>query len=230
MKTYVATVCLTKSYTDKMCNQVLLQKEFPDEKAAHVWLNKALKRYNYVKGIKDLCYVSWFSLDDENGNQLLYFDYFSSDVPHEIQVRVTLTKKYPAQKHLKSAPQIIMSWGYHQPSVYKEDGMEGLRFRVQGFKHTGYVAVLYNPGSDYFEVELQDDMGHAKTRVEDVCFTELVDKIDELVERTDNYDADIEVWKNTPESDPDKQAAKDLGKLVCELQELGIGGDIIIID
>ena len=131
---------------------------------------------------------------------------------------------------LKSAPQIVMSWGYHQPSVYKEDGMEGLRFRVQGFKHTGYVAVLYNPGSDYFEVELQDDMGHAKTRVEDVCFTELVDKIDELVERTDNYDADIEVWKNIPESDPDKQAAKYLGKLVCELQELGIGGDIIIID
>ena len=66
--------------------------------------------------------------------------------------------------------------------------MEGLRFRVQGFKHTGYVAVLYNPGSDYFEVELQDDMGRAKTRVEDVCFTELVDKIDELVERTDNYE------------------------------------------
>ena len=73
-------------------------------------------------------------------------------------------------------------------------------------------------------------MGHAKTRVEDVCFTELVDKIDELVERTDNYDADIEVWKNTPESDPDKQAAKDLGKLVCELPARGIGGDLIIID
>ncbi len=72
--------------------------------------------------------------------------------------------------------------------------------------------------------------GACQTRVEDVCFTELVDKIDELVERTDNYDADIEVWMNTPESDPDKQAAKDLGKLVCELQELGIGGDIIIID
>ena len=49
MKTYLTTVCLTKSYTDKMCNQVLLQKEFSDEKAAHVWLNKALKRYNYVK-------------------------------------------------------------------------------------------------------------------------------------------------------------------------------------
>ena len=47
-----------------MCNQVLLQKEFPDEKAAHAWLNKALERYNYVAGIKGLCYVSWFSLDD----------------------------------------------------------------------------------------------------------------------------------------------------------------------
>ena len=55
MKTYLATVCLTKTYTDKMCNQVLLQKEFPDEKAAHAWLNKALERYNYVAGIKGLC-------------------------------------------------------------------------------------------------------------------------------------------------------------------------------
>ena len=97
MKTYVATVCLTKAYTDKMCNQVLLQKEFSDEKAAHVWLNKALKRYNYVKGIKGLCYVSWFSLDDENGTQLLYFDYFAPEAPHEIQTHVTLTKKYPVQ-------------------------------------------------------------------------------------------------------------------------------------
>ena len=41
--------------------------------------------------------LSWFSLDDENGTQLLYFDYFASDAPHEIQARVTLTKKYPAQ-------------------------------------------------------------------------------------------------------------------------------------
>ncbi len=38
----------------------------------------------------------------------------------------------------------------------------GVAFPVQGFKHTGYVAVLYNPGSDYFEVELQDDMGMPK--------------------------------------------------------------------
>ena len=51
MKTYLATVCLTKTYTDKMCNQVLLQKEFPDEKAAHAWLNKALERYNYVAAV-----------------------------------------------------------------------------------------------------------------------------------------------------------------------------------
>ena len=76
MKTYLATVCLTKTYTDKMCNQVLLQKEFPDEKAAHAWLNKALELYNYVAGIKGLCYVSWFSLDDENGNQAPIFRLF----------------------------------------------------------------------------------------------------------------------------------------------------------
>ena len=123
-----------------------------------------------------------------------------------------------------------MSWGYHQPAAYEKDGMEGLRFRVQGFKHTGYVAVLYNRGDDYFEVELQDDAGETKTRIGEICFMELVDKIDELVERTDNYAEDVKVWKNTPESDPDKQAAKDLGKLVCELQELGIVGETVIIE
>lgn len=131
---------------------------------------------------------------------------------------------------LKHAPVIVMSWGYHQAAAYEKDGMEGLRFKVQGFKHTGYVAVLYNPGSDYFEVELQDDGGVAHTRIGDICFMELVDKIDELVERTDNYAEDVEVWTNNPESDPDKQAAKDLGKLVCELQELGIAGEVVIIE
>ena len=83
MKTYLATVCLTKTYTDKMCNQVLLQKEFPDEKAAHAWLNKALERYNYVAGIKGLCYVSWFSLDDENGTQL---NYASDELKQQIRL------------------------------------------------------------------------------------------------------------------------------------------------
>lgn len=102
MKTYLATVCLTKSYTDSISNQVLLQKNFSDKQMAYDWLNKALKRFGYVGGIKDrdgqkLCFVSWFSIDDERGQQVLYFDYFAPEEPHEICTRVTLKKKYPAK-------------------------------------------------------------------------------------------------------------------------------------
>lgn len=101
MKTYLATVCLTKSYTNPICNHVLLQKNFSDKQTAYDWLNKALKRFGYVGGIKgrdgqNLCFVSWFAIDNDGGEQILYFDYFDPDEPHEIFTRVTLTKKYPS--------------------------------------------------------------------------------------------------------------------------------------
>ena len=76
---------------------------------------------------------------------------------------------------------VLFSWGPHNFRRLPED--QGLSFQVEGFKYQGKVVVMYNAGTDLFEVIL------AKTgeRVEDVYLDCLVNVIDGLVERTDNY-------------------------------------------
>lgn len=73
---------------------------------------------------------------------------------------------------------VILSWGFNSPIAIAN----GLRFKVQGFKFTGTVEVIYNAGMDLFEVHLSDGRVEA-----DVCADCLVDVIDGLVERTDDY-------------------------------------------
>lgn len=53
---------------------------------------------------------------------------------------------------------------------------------MQGFKFTGTVEVIYNEGMDLFEVHLSD--GRVEADVYADC---LVDVIDGLIERTDDY-------------------------------------------
>jgi len=90
--------------------------------------------------------------------------------------------------------------------------------------------VLYNEGQDLFEVRLLDDSGTEKDRVEEVYFDCLVDIIDGLIERTDHYHSDINTWLDSPGSDAKEQEAKDFGRLIRNLQELGIPGEIHIIE
>lgn len=73
---------------------------------------------------------------------------------------------------------VILSWGFNSPIAITS----GLRFKVQGFKFTGVVEVIYNAGMDLFEVHLSD--GRVEADVYADC---LVDVIDGLVERTDDY-------------------------------------------
>ena len=80
---------------------------------------------------------------------------------------------------LISKVMVVLSWGFNSPIAITN----GLRFKVQGFKFTGVVEVIYNAGMDLFEVHLSDG------RVEADVYTDcLVDVIDGLVERTDNYE------------------------------------------
>ena len=73
---------------------------------------------------------------------------------------------------------VILSWGFNSPIAITN----GLRFKVQGFKFTGTIEVIYNAGMDLFEIHLSDG------RVEDDVYADcLVDVIDGLVERTDDY-------------------------------------------
>ena len=73
---------------------------------------------------------------------------------------------------------VILSWGFNSPIAITN----GLRFKVQGFKFTGIVEVIYNAGMDLCEIHLSD--GRVEADVYADC---LVDVIDGLVERTDDY-------------------------------------------
>lgn len=73
---------------------------------------------------------------------------------------------------------VVLSWGFNSPIAIAD----GLRFKVQGFKFTGTVEVIYNEGTDLFNVHLSNG-----TVVADVYVDSLVEVIDGLVERTNDY-------------------------------------------
>ena len=83
---------------------------------------------------------------------------------------------------LKSQLTVLCSWGPHNFKRLPEN--KGLSFQVEGFKYQGKVIVMYNAGTDLFEVIL------AKTgeKVEDVYLDNLISVIDNLVEKTLNYE------------------------------------------
>ena len=82
---------------------------------------------------------------------------------------------------LRSQLMVVFSWGYHRPTALPDD--RGLSFLVDGFKYKGEVQVVYNEGVDLFEVVLTN----TGEKVEDVYLDCLVNVIDGLVERVNNY-------------------------------------------
>lgn len=86
---------------------------------------------------------------------------------------------------LRSQLVVVFSWGFNSPKRLPED--KGLSFLVNGYKYTGKVKVIYNEGADLFDVHLADG-----TTVEDVYLDSLVNVIDCLVERTDDYKERLE--------------------------------------
>ena len=82
---------------------------------------------------------------------------------------------------LKSQLMVLFSWGPHNFKRLPND--KGLSFSVDGFKYQGCVKVIYNEGTDLFEIHFDD--GRIE---EDVYLDQLVDVIDNAVERTSNYD------------------------------------------
>ena len=81
---------------------------------------------------------------------------------------------------LRSQLMVVFSWGFHRPKALPDN--RGLVFKVDGFKYKGMVKVIYNVGADLFEIHLDD--GSIEV---DVYADQLVDIIDSMVERTDNY-------------------------------------------
>ncbi|MFI3293847.1 MAG: hypothetical protein SNI70_10070 [Rikenellaceae bacterium] len=98
---------------------------------------------------------------------------------------------------------IIWSWGavvFHHV-VYKE--MPALRFEVNGFLHKGDVIVAFNSGADAFEVYCLDKSEAVVNSKDDVYFDELVEVIDEMVEKEgsdETYQKRVRKWIKSVES------------------------------
>ena len=81
---------------------------------------------------------------------------------------------------LRTQLMVVFSWGFNSPIELPNNN--GLRFNVNGFKFQGTIEVVYNDGRDLFEIRLSNG-----TIVEDVYLDSLINVIDNLVEKTDNY-------------------------------------------
>jgi len=84
---------------------------------------------------------------------------------------------------LKSQLMVVWSWGFNSPMAVKN----GLRFKVQGFKFKGFVEVVYNEGSDLFDVYFIK-AGKVSKTIDGVFFDMLVSVIDNYVEKTSDYE------------------------------------------
>ena len=90
---------------------------------------------------------------------------------------------------LKSNLPVLMSWGVEIETVKVIKC--GIEFKVNGFKHTGKVQIVLNEGADLFEVCLLGKDGEIRDKREGIYFDMLVSVVDELVEKTDDYEKRI---------------------------------------
>jgi len=88
---------------------------------------------------------------------------------------------------LKSNLNIFWSWGSHNFVAIEN----GLRFHVNGFIHKGVVEIIYNEGTDLFDIKLLTNQLKEVKSIEGVYFDELVYVIDDAVEYCKNYEQKV---------------------------------------
>jgi len=85
---------------------------------------------------------------------------------------------------LKSQLNILWSWGFNSPMPLNN----GLQFMVEGFIHKGYVSIIYNEGRDLFDITLLNYQMTIVKKIDGVHLDELIDTIDNEVEKVNNYE------------------------------------------
>lgn len=88
---------------------------------------------------------------------------------------------------LRTQLMVVFSWGFNSPRKLPDD--KGLSFIVNGFKYQGKVTVIYDKSTDLFNVTLEN--GETEEGVYLDC---LVNAIDSMVERCDNYKQTVECY------------------------------------
>ena len=96
---------------------------------------------------------------------------------------------------------MIMSWGYNSPVALEN----GLRFSVNGFKHKGNVAVIYDEGLDLFNIEILTFENEVIDTINGVYFDQLIEVIDNRVELVEDYDQAV---KDTYSSNNETKVVK----------------------
>lgn len=84
---------------------------------------------------------------------------------------------------LKSSGAIMMSWG---TSNLSRLGNQGLIFKTNGNHHKGYVLITLN-WDDTYEVHLINNRARVLETITNVYWDELVNRIDEKVEKIKEY-------------------------------------------
>lgn len=95
---------------------------------------------------------------------------------------------------LKSRMNVVFSWGLHNKRAIPD----GVRFDVHGFKYTGEVKVIFD-----YALSIKNDQTTFKVVIGEQVHTgvtaeELIDFIDERVEKVDNYEEAVKA-SMTPE-------------------------------
>ena len=90
---------------------------------------------------------------------------------------------------LKSRIQIVWSWG----STHYIALTNGLMWYVEGYLHKGWVKVLYNCGTDAFDVYFLTNKKELVKKVEEVYIDSLIDVIDFNVENDGSFDYEKKV-------------------------------------
>lgn len=90
---------------------------------------------------------------------------------------------------LKSRLNILFSWGARRFTAIQD----GLMFHVQGYLLNGWVKVIYNEGTDAFDVYFLNNKKELIKKVEEVYLDNLVDVIDYNVEKDGSFDYDQRV-------------------------------------
>ena len=88
---------------------------------------------------------------------------------------------------LRTQLMVVFSWGFNSPRKLPDD--KGLSFIVNGFKYQGKVTIVYDKSTDLFNVTLEN--GESEEGVYLDC---LVNVIDGMVERCDNYRQTVECY------------------------------------
>lgn len=87
---------------------------------------------------------------------------------------------------LKQDISVFFSWGSHNFTIDNAKDCRMFRMNVQGHHHTGHVYIFVN-GMDLFDVYYTSNRGTIKDVDKDLYFDQLVEVIDNKIERVEAY-------------------------------------------